>query len=204
MLQSRLAIWSPLILPATLLILYLSYNSNDPLKEASKEPPLPKVHLFVPINEAAARREKGFCRTMQGAIVNGWEPIIFNWDVQSSYQKKKVQGTWILPRACCLTFLAGLAHLLSSPNHTTDIDETDLVFTMDAMDVWLQLPPDVVARRFLEYKVEILVAAEKNCFPNVPEGVGHLHPLSQLISSPARLCGCSGVSHAEGLIPFQR
>ena len=53
-----------------------------------------KVHLFVPVNEQGARRHNGkdFCRTMQGAIVNGYEPIIYNWDITDRIMLEKVHG----------------------------------------------------------------------------------------------------------------
>ena len=56
------------------------------------------------------------------------------------------------------------------------MQESDLIFMMDSLDVWLQLSPRVLARRFLEYDEDILVAAEKNCFPNSPESVSGLVP----------------------------
>ena len=42
----------------------------------------------------------------------------------------------------------------------------DLNLVIDALDAWLQMSPTVVARRFLEFDVDLLVAAERNCFPN--------------------------------------
>ena len=55
--------------------------------------PLPKVYLMVPVNEAKARDEdRRFCRVMQGAIVYGWRPIVFNWEVTEGFQKAKPFG----------------------------------------------------------------------------------------------------------------
>ena len=53
-----------------------------------------QVYLFVPINEKAARRGRGkdFCRTMQGAIVNGWQPIIYNWNMTERIMVEKAHG----------------------------------------------------------------------------------------------------------------
>ncbi|ORX40008.1 hypothetical protein BD324DRAFT_615920 [Kockovaella imperatae] len=115
---------------------------------------LPRVFLFLPINSAGAHESPRFCRAIQGAIASGWQPIIFNWDVQEQYQKHKPFG---------------LRDILNSPKYTAGIKEDDLIFMMDSWDVWLQLSPRVMARRFLEYDEDILVAAEKNCFPNSPE-----------------------------------
>lgn len=59
-----------------------------------------------------------------------------------------------------------LAEILSSPAHTTHIAKDDLVFFMDAMDVWLQLPPDYLVRRFLEFDADIVIGNDKVCWPN--------------------------------------
>jgi hypothetical protein len=37
---------------------------------------------------------------------------------------------------------------------------------MDAMDVWLQLPPDYLVRRFLEFDADIVIGNDKVCWPN--------------------------------------
>lgn len=48
--------------------------------------------------------------------------------------------------------------------------EDDLIFMIDSWDVWLQLSPTTMARRFLEYDNGQLVAgAEKACWPNPPK-----------------------------------
>ena len=66
---------------------------------------------------------------------------------------------------------SGLAKLLNSPEHTSQFAEDDLILLVDALDVWLQVPPNVMARRFLEQDKSILVSAEKNCWPNPRDGV---------------------------------
>ena len=62
--------------------------------------------------------------------------------------------------------VVGLSKVLSSPTMTAGIADDDLIFLMDGLDVWLQLPPEVMARRFMEYDADIIAAAEKNCAPN--------------------------------------
>ena len=70
-----------------------SHSLHQLLGGSSRPVFLPKIHLFVPINEAAAQAEdKHFCRAMQGAIVNGWEPILFNWRANSRLKKAKPAG----------------------------------------------------------------------------------------------------------------
>ncbi|ORX33801.1 hypothetical protein BD324DRAFT_200174 [Kockovaella imperatae] len=163
MISPRIAVLTPILIPLTLLMILYSITSSHGSSSTIQHglhlaswSKVPKVHLFVPVNEEAAITTPAFCRTMQGAVVNGWSPIIFNWSVKSSYQFRKVQG---------------LAELLASPVYMRDMKEDDLILTMDALDAWLQLSPDVVARRFLEMgDVSVVVAAEKNCWPNDKEG----------------------------------
>ncbi|ORX35899.1 hypothetical protein BD324DRAFT_629447 [Kockovaella imperatae] len=113
---------------------------------------LPKVHLFIPINQRFAYKDDVFCKSIQSAIVNGWEPILFNWElIHAEHKKEKIRG---------------LQKILSSSKYTSNFHDDDLIFMMDA-DVCLQLPPQVLAKRFVEeYDKKVLVAAEKNCSPN--------------------------------------
>ena len=42
---------------------------------------------------------------------------------------------------------------------------------IDALDVWPQLSPETVWRRFNASGQDVMVAAEKNCFPQSDESV---------------------------------
>ncbi|KAJ7307020.1 hypothetical protein DFH08DRAFT_824290 [Mycena albidolilacea] len=47
------------------------------------------------------------------------------------------------------------------------LGDDDIVFMMDALDVWLQLPPDMLLERYGERSSEMVVAgADKACWPN--------------------------------------
>ncbi|ORX41233.1 hypothetical protein BD324DRAFT_51547 [Kockovaella imperatae] len=127
----------------------------DAATEASS---LPKVHLFLPINKASAEKNDRFCKAMESAIVNGWEPIVYNWELngdRSHMLKSKVYG---------------FSRLLNSSAVTQHIAEDDLVLLIDALDVWLQLSPAVTASRFLGFDSEIVVGADKVCYPNPKNG----------------------------------
>lgn len=55
--------------------------------------PLPRVFLFLPVDRLGAahsQRGRRFCRVLQSAIVSGWSPIVFNWNV-------KERHTWAKP-----------------------------------------------------------------------------------------------------------
>ena len=49
----------------------------------------------------------------------------------------------------------------------TDADaENDLVFMMDAIDIWLQLSPETLIKRFEELNTSVVTGADKVCWPN--------------------------------------
>jgi len=53
----------------------------------------------------------------------------------------------------------------------TDADaETDFVFMMDALDIWLQLSPTTLIERFEELGAPgVVIGADKACWPNKRE-----------------------------------
>ncbi|ORX40244.1 hypothetical protein BD324DRAFT_679274 [Kockovaella imperatae] len=113
---------------------------------------LPRIHLLMPMDHATAKKNKRFCRSIESAIVNGWEPIVYNWDKEDiNFLHGKVHG---------------LAKLLASPSHSEHMAEDDLIVMIDASDVWLQLSPTVMARRFLEYDSDVIASTQKSCWPN--------------------------------------
>ena len=112
MLLSALRRPTLLIPPLVTLTLYLLFHPSSTytrdltslgtsLKQYSGlgEAAVPKVHLFLPINKAAADKDKRFCRTIESAVVNGWEPIVYNWAMdgtRSHLLKNKVFGGYKL------------------------------------------------------------------------------------------------------------
>ena len=59
-----------------------------------------------------------------------------------------------------------MAKLLENPAVTGKMDPKDLILLIDAVDVWLQLSPTVMASRFLEFNSDIVIGADKMCWPN--------------------------------------
>ena len=57
-----------------------------------------------------------------------------------------------------------LANILEAKH--LDFPEDDLILLVDALDVWIQLPPENLARRFVEYGHDVIVGAERHCIPN--------------------------------------
>ena len=60
-------------------------------------------------------------------------------------------------------------------NITDPKAENDLVFMMDALDIWLQLSPDTLAERFYELNATVVTGADKICWPNEGESVSSWH-----------------------------
>ena len=56
-----------------------------------------KLHLLLPIDSGAAKtHQRGFCKTLLSLLVHGYDPIIINWDVASTFlqmQRLKITGT---------------------------------------------------------------------------------------------------------------
>ena len=83
---------------------------------------------------------------------------------------------------CCIlyhgtdTMTSGLTRFLTNPNLTQDFADDDVIMVIDALDVWLQLSPDVVWRGFQASGENVMVAAEKNCWPESADSVsGGIH-----------------------------
>jgi len=115
-----------------------------------------KLHLLLPLNSGVGTNSPHFCKTLFSAIVHGYEPTVVNWDRQGNWkdmQRGKVYGVH--------EYLTNI----TDPN-----EDTDVVFMMDAIDIWLQLSPRTLIQRFEELNTSGVVAgADKICYPNDPE-----------------------------------
>lgn len=55
----------------------------------------PPLYLLMPINEARARSDHNFCRAAKAALIQGYRPILYNWDFQANVwqtQGAKIPG----------------------------------------------------------------------------------------------------------------
>jgi hypothetical protein len=135
----------------------------------SATPPPPRLHVFMPINQAVAGRR--FCRSYLSAVVNGYEPVLYNWDLEGSnreMQKAKIAGTFRSPASIslgkALTIGSGLRDVLDS--YLVDAEGSDYVLLADAMDIWFQLSPSFLVNRFNELDAEVVIGVDKMCWPN--------------------------------------
>jgi len=113
------------------------------------------LHFLLPIDKEAAKRP-AFCKSLLSALVHGYEPTIINWDAEGDYffmQRVKVSAVH--------NYLK---------NITGKSAETDLVFTMDALDAWLQLSPGTLIERFDELGTSgVVTGGDTLCWPNEAE-----------------------------------
>lgn len=65
---------------------------------------------------------------------------------------------------------AGLRDVLDT--YLSEAAPDDLVLLTDAMDVWFQLSPQFLIRRFEELDADIVVGADRKCWPNNGDSVG--------------------------------
>ncbi|ORX40134.1 hypothetical protein BD324DRAFT_648738 [Kockovaella imperatae] len=127
---------------------------SSPLSSSQKKESLPDVHLLLPVNKVAARRGDRFCKTAIGAIMTGYKPFVYNWGGEAANIGKTHRQKVSVLRDILRTTATGWR-------------EDDLIFVIDALDVWLQLPPADVARRFAQFDQDLVyVGAEKHCAPN--------------------------------------
>jgi len=115
-----------------------------------------KLHLLLPIDSGAAKAHRpSFCKTLLSLLVHGYDPIIINWDADHSH------GVGFLQRLK----ITGVHDYLT--NITNDGANDDIVFMMDALDIWLQLSPRTLVERFEDLGTSgVVVGAETSCWPN--------------------------------------
>jgi hypothetical protein len=146
----------------------------------------------MPINQAVAGRR--FCRSYLSAVVNGYEPVLYNWDREGNnreMQKAKVAGT-LVPSASTrlripLIYRSGLRDVLDS--YLADAKGSDYILLADAMDIWFQLSPSFLVNRFNEMDAEVVIGADKMCWPNDLASVS-----APMQSAGQRGLRCAGMS----------
>jgi hypothetical protein len=134
-----------------------------------------KLHFLVPVNSGVGQGHPTFCKTIFSAIVHGYEPTVINWHLtEGDMHRLKIAGMrysycWIRTPSDEI-YLQGVHDYLS--NITDANAETEMVFMVDAFDVWFQLSPRVLLERFDELNTTgVVVGAERVCFPNENESV---------------------------------
>lgn len=98
-----------------------------PLKAAN-----PQFHLLLP----ATASNVNFCKLLLSAAVTGYpNPILLGWEGHGQYNGSK-------------SHLFKITETLAYLNRLPPSADEDLVLILDAYDIWLQLPPDVLIERY--------------------------------------------------------
>lgn len=105
-----------------------SYRALKPSSAGSN------FHLLIP----ATSSNKGLCQLLlSGVVLNYPPPVLINWDAVEDENPYKQH-------------LAKIDTILHYLKEFPPEKDNDLVLIVDGFDVWFQLPPDVVIRRYFE------------------------------------------------------
>jgi hypothetical protein len=154
------ALTSALIGSAALLfLLRLGVSPPNTLTPArSRSTPVdndPRLHLLFPLDERSHSTRS--CKTLLTALVNGYSPTIVNWDVVGT--KDELYSAKI----------PGVANYIARTLSTRD--DADYAMMADSYDLWLQLGPRALIRRFREMEAKIVIGVDMWCWPNDPNSV---------------------------------
>ncbi|VTO83006.1 unnamed protein product [Fusarium graminearum] len=176
-----------------------------------KDPPVetePVEHLVtqdrrLAIVLPANNPDHELCKVITSSIALGYPcPVIVNWGKTYDPSKGWKGGSHLAKITGTLEYLDSVV----DPNTPDEnrLEENDLVVLSDSYDVWFQLPPDVLIKRYHEANAQanrrlaaqykgrgkvtmqqtIIVSAQKKCFP--PESSGSILHCDQLPDSPVR------------------
>jgi hypothetical protein len=133
----------------------------------------PQFHLLLP----ATASNINFCKLLLSAAVTGYpDPILLGWEGYGQYNGSE-------------SHLFKITETLSYLDRLPPSADEDLVLILDAYDIWLQLPPDVLIERYhvaiekgnarlrtegtygvdhggAEIKQSILFGPDKTCWPD--------------------------------------
>ncbi|KAI1020380.1 hypothetical protein LB503_006067 [Fusarium chuoi] len=175
---------------------YETYPQHDIAKLPSKDRRLSTV---LPANNP----DHDLCKVITSALALGYPaPIIVNWGKTYDKSKGWKGGSHLAKITGTLEYLDSV----SNPDTLDEnrLEENDIVVLTDSYDVWFQLPPEILLKRYheanrqanqrlasqwngrgnLPMEQTIIVSAQKKCFP--PPSSGSVLHCDQLPESPAR------------------
>ncbi|KAF5968647.1 hypothetical protein FBULB1_10630 [Fusarium bulbicola] len=180
---------------------YETYPQADIAKLPSKDRRLSTV---LPANNP----DHDLCKVVTSALALGYPaPVIVNWGKTYDKSKGWKGGSHLAKITGTLEYLDSV----SSPDSPDEerLEENDIVVLTDSYDVWFQLPPEILLKRYHKANRQanqrlasqwngrgkppmeqtIVISAQEKCFP--PPSSGSVLHCDQLPESPARkdLCG---------------
>ena len=152
-----------------------------------------KLVIILPVDTPSS----DLCKVIASAVALGYPaPILVNWKKDFHTDEQGVGPSHLGKVTGTLDFLEWAEGV--------ELHEDDLVVMLDAHDVWLQLPPEVLLERYFKsvqqanrrlfhdgfkksdgVRVETIVSAQKGCFaPRDPISNLHCDQLPESILSP--------------------
>ncbi|KAL7410116.1 hypothetical protein BDY24DRAFT_372130 [Mrakia frigida] len=131
-----------------LILINVKKKQDDSSLDLFPSASTPKLHFLLPATHSTPE----FCKTLLTTLLHDYEPLVINWGANATgvrARQIKVKGV----------------HEYISKNVT---DPKDLIFMIDAFDVWLQQPASVLLSKYLSYPARVLIGADKRCWPPGP------------------------------------
>lgn len=147
------------------------YRESSTLQDATKTASKGRLHLLVP----ATSSNENLCKLMLSAQILGYPtPVLINYGDHEAKDAYKQH----------LTKVDGILNYLDNLETSDEWDE-DLVLVIDGYDIWFQLRPDVLIKRFYE----VNAAADARVRERFGEDVAREHDMRQtVIFGPDKLC----------------
>ncbi|KAF5639001.1 hypothetical protein F52700_4271 [Fusarium sp. NRRL 52700] len=175
---------------------YETFPQADIAKLPSKDR---RLSIVLPANNP----DHDLCKVITSALALGYPaPVIVNWGKTYDKSKGWKGGSHLAKITGTLEYLDSV----SNPKTPEEdrLEEDDIVLLTDSYDVWFQLPPEILLKRYHEANRQanerlasqwngggkspmeqtIIVSAQKKCFP--PPSSGSVLHCDQLPESPAR------------------
>ncbi|KAL9128639.1 MAG: hypothetical protein Q9217_002735 [Psora testacea] len=114
--------------------LFLTSHGQNVIRSFQKKGPVSHFHLLVP----ASRSNQHLCRLLLSSIVLNYPPpILINWDAVET------DNVFLL-------HLGKINKVLAYLERFSEEQDDDLMLMVDGYDVWFQLPPEVLIRRYFD------------------------------------------------------
>lgn len=175
---------------------YETYPQQDIAKLPSRDR---RLSIVLPANNP----DHDLCKVITSALALGYPaPVIVNWGKTYDKSKGWKGGSHLAKITGTLEYLDSVSNP-DTPDENR-LEENDIVVLTDSYDVWFQLPPEVLLKRYHEANRQanqrlaskwngrgkppmeqtIIISAQKKCFP--PPSSGSVLHCDQLPESPAR------------------
>ncbi|KAL7415146.1 hypothetical protein BDY24DRAFT_433966 [Mrakia frigida] len=130
----------------------------------------PRLHFLLPATHSTPE----FCKTLLTTLLYDYSPVVTNWGDQErgpkgrlakvSSDRDTLRPRWA-QKADLSRKIKGVHDYIK--NNVTSPE--DLVFMIDAFDVWMQHPPSTLISKYLTSPPRVLIGADKKCWPPIPE-----------------------------------